>query len=165
MRILKTMLREICLLAFAISFASAAFAANVQEELRTSLQKLSESVENATAVVGRIRAGNLEISADLRQDYLAEFVRYKEAKLATVQAVQQARENASASNLYSLRRQLGELDRQLQAISLWVYLGTKRMPESPNKNEELQAIDQSEQDFRTQVFLYDLVVGNILAGR
>ncbi|MES2899550.1 MAG: hypothetical protein V4723_07465 [Pseudomonadota bacterium] len=161
-RSIKIAVFELCLVIVALVASSSAFAAENPSELQKSLLKLGASLDDATVVVNRIRTSNLEIPAELRQEYYVEFVRFKDSTRSTSQAIEQVRDNPTATNLYALRQQLGKVSLQLRSITLWVYL----MPSGRSKVDKdnpVRAIDQSESDFGTQVFLYDLMVDDILS--
>lgn len=160
-RSIKLAILQLGLVIVTLAFASSAFAAENLTELRKSLLKLGASLDNATAVVNRIRTSNLEVPAEVRQEYYLEFVRFKDSVWSTSQAIQQTKENPTAANLYALRRQLGDVNLQLRSLTLWVYLVPAGRTKG-DKDNAVRAIDQSESDFRTQVFIYDLTVDDIL---
>jgi len=152
---------QLGLLIVTLAYTSSAFAAENSTELQKSLLKLGASLDDATAVVNRIRTSNLEVPTEVRQGYYLEFVRFKDSAWSTSQAIQQTKENPTATNLYALRRQLGDVNLQLRSLTLWVYLVPVGRLKG-DKDNAVRAIDQSESDFRTQVFLYDLTVDDIL---
>lgn len=162
-RIIALATYKLGLVISATVFSCSAFGAENIVELQESLMKIGESVNNASAIVDRIQASKQETAPHLQNAYSMELRNYKDTAQLAVQSIKKTRENPSTRNLYNLGRDLSELNLRLRSITLWVFLARDDRSADDSIKEIVRPLDNSENDLRTQIFIYDLVVNNILS--
>jgi hypothetical protein len=116
-------------------------------------------------VISRVARSGLKISPSVQAGYLEAISSFRHSAQAVALSVGVAKKNQTPRNLYNLRADLGELSARLNALTLWIYLGTTGRPENidGSNSDSLELLNAAFSSVQTAVFLYDLEVNEILS--